>query len=161
MSKRLEIEKYGLHNYDDFLCLRPSRALIASLVFLCRGLIAYALVGIAKGAPAGLNDVLGTDTLRSGCLAAAPAVLVLYALGARVPTAPAFVRWIWRHGRALMLLSALAYVALAVAQLGNDPRRWVGGPLAGKALIVAELAVIAYVSLSSRVRQAFLDFPSD
>lgn len=161
MSKRLEIEKYGLHNYDDFLCLRPSRALIASLIFLCRGLIAYVLVAIAKGAPAGLADILGTETLRSGCLAAAPAVLVLYALGARVPTAPAFVRWIWRHGRALMSLSALAYVALAAAQLGTDPRRWLGGPLAAKALVAAELALVGYVLLSSRVRQAFLDFPSD
>jgi hypothetical protein len=162
VSKRAEIERFGLHNYDDFLCLRPSWLLIAGLIFLCRGLIAYLLVGVAKGVvPAGLIDVVGTETLLSGCLAAAPAVLVLYALAARVPTAPAVVRWIWRHGRALMALSAVWYIALAVPQLGPDPHRWLTrGPLTVKVLVAAELGLVAYLFWSSRVRQAFLDFPT-
>jgi hypothetical protein len=162
MSKRAEIEKFGLHNYDDSLCLRPSWLLIAGLVFLCRGLIAYLLVGVAKGVvPAGLIDVVGTETLSSGCLAAAPAVLVLYAFAARVPNAPAIVRWIWRHGRALMALSAGCYIALALPQLGSDPHRWLThGSLAVKVLVLAEVALVAYLFLSPRVRQAFLDFPS-
>jgi hypothetical protein len=160
MSKRVEIEKYGLHNYDDYLCLRPPWLLIASLILLCRGLVVYVLVGVSGGVPEGFNGIVDTETFWSGALAAAPAALVLYALVARVPTAPAFVRWAWRHGRTLTSLSALSYVAIAVAQSGSDPRRWLGSPLAAKAMVLAELGILAYLFLSSYVRQAFHDFPS-
>jgi len=160
MSKRLEIEKYGLASYDDYLCLRPPRLLIASLIFLCRGVLLFALVNVTGGVPAALADVMDRDTLWHGCLAALPAALVLYALTARIPGAPSFVRWAWRHGRGLMAASALSYLALAAAQLGTDPRRWLGSSLLAKALIATELAIIGYVSLSGRVRQTFLDFPS-
>jgi hypothetical protein len=161
MNKRLEIEKYGVHSYDDFLCLRPPGLLIASLLFLCRGLLVFALFGLSGGVPGALQGIVDSETLWRGCLAAAPAVLVLYALFARVPTAPAFVRWIWRHGRGLMLLAALSYIALAAAQLGTDPRRWLGsGSLVAKVVVLAELGMIGYVLLSFRVRQTFLDFPT-
>jgi len=60
-----------------------------------------------------------------------------------------------------MSLSALAYVALAVAQFGSDPQRWLSrGSLAAKVLVAAEIGLAAYLFLSSRVRQAFLDFPA-
>jgi hypothetical protein len=159
MSKRLEIEKYGLHSYDDYLCLRPSWPLIASLLFLCRGVAAYALVGISGGVPAGLNGIIDSGALWSGCLAAAPAAALLYALTARVPAAPAFVRRLWRHGRSLIALSVVSYVAIAATQYGADPRRWLGSPLAVKAVTLADIGILAYVFLSSRVRQSFLDFP--
>ena len=160
MSKRLEIEKYGVDSYDDYLCLRPSSLLIACMVFLCRGLLVFAMFGLSGGVPVALSDRVDAETLWHGCVAAAPAALVLYALTARAPGAPTFVRWSWRHGRGLMALSALSYVGLTVAQLGPDPRRWLGGPLAVKALVLAELGVIGYVLLSSRVRQTFLEFPA-
>jgi hypothetical protein len=54
----------------------------------------------------------------------------------------------------------LSYVAIAVAQSGSDPRRWLGSPLAAKAMVLAELGILAYLFLSSYVRQAFHDFPS-
>lgn len=162
MSERLEIEKYGLDSYDDFLCLRPPRLLIACVIFLCRGLVMFVLVAASRGALTGFDDLAETEALKiGGALAVAPAALVLYALGSRVPSAPAFVRWIWRRGRALVALSALAYVALFVARLGSDPRGWLTGTsLAAKAMAVAELAIVGYVSWSSRVRQTFRDFPS-
>jgi hypothetical protein len=160
MSKRSEIEKYGLDSFDDYLCLRPSRLLIACLVFLCRGLLVLAAFGIARGIPAILKGVVDADTLWHDAAASIPAVLVLYALAARLPSAPAFVRVVWRYGRGLMSLSAIAYVALTAAQLGADPKRWLASSAAAKGLVVAELAVFCYVLLSDRVRQTFLDFPS-
>jgi hypothetical protein len=70
------------------------------------------------------------------------------------------VRWIWRNGRALLALSAVSYVALTAARLGSDPDRWLSSPLATKALVVAEVAILAFVLLSSRVRDTFLEFPA-
>ena len=163
MSERSEIEKYGLESYDDFLCLRPPRLLIASLIFLCRGLVVFVVVAASRGALAGLNDLADPEGLGIGSsFATAPAALVLYALGSRVPSAPAFVRWIWKRGPALVALSALAYISLSVARLGSDPGGWVSSTsVAAKAMVLAELGIIGYVSLSSRVRQAFRDFPSE
>lgn len=162
MSNRLEIEKYGLESYDDFLCLRPPRFLIASLLFLCRGLVIFVLVAASRKIPAGFDDLAETETLNiGGCLAVAPAALVLYALGSRVPSAPSFVRWIWKRGRELVTLSALAYISLSVARLGSDPRRWMDSTsLAAKAMVLVEVGIIGYVLLSSRVRQTFRDFPA-
>ena len=110
--------------------------------------------------PAGLNDVLDAETAWMGSLAAVPAALVLYALLARSPAAPAFARWIWRHGRSLITLSVLSYIALALAQYGAHPRRWLASPIEVKIFALAEIGILAYVLLSSRVRQAFLDFPA-
>jgi hypothetical protein len=59
-----------------------------------------------------------------------------------------------------MLLSALCHIGLTVAQYGFDPRGWLGSSLATKAVVAADLWLIGYVLLSSRVRQTFLDFPS-
>jgi hypothetical protein len=45
-------------------------------------------------------------------------------------------------------------------QYGSDPRRWLNSSLAVKAIVLAELGIVAYVFLSSRVRQTFMDFPA-
>ena len=162
MSKRLEIEKYGLDSYDDFFCLRPPRLLIACLIFLCRGFVIFVLVAASRGAPGRFDDLANADTVNIGSsLAAVPAALVLYALGSRVPSAPAFVRWIWIRGRALVSLSAVAYIFSTLARLGSDPRAWASDTsLVANAMVLGELGIIAYVSLSSRVQQAFRDFPT-
>jgi hypothetical protein len=164
MSKRLDIEKYGLDSYDDFLCLRPPRLLIASLIFLCRGVVIFALVAASRGVATRFDYLADAATLSVGSfLATVPAAVVLYAMGARAPSAPAIVRWIWLRGRSLITLSALAYIYLSTvgAQLGGDPLAWINDTApAAKAMLVAELAIIGYVLLSPRVRQTFRDFPS-
>lgn len=160
MSKRIEIEKYGVESYDEYFCLRPSWFLVACTIFLCRGMLLFALFGLSGGVPAALSGVVDAETLWRGCVAAMPAALVLYALIARAPEAPAFVRFSWKYGRSLLALAALGYVALTLAALGLDTRRWLASSLATNAIVLAELAIIAYLSLSSRVRQTFLDFPS-
>jgi hypothetical protein len=159
MKNRFEIEKYGFHNYDDFFCLRPPWLLIAALIYLCRSLVGIAMSGLAGGVPPGLGDVVDTDMLWAGCVAALPALLLLYAFGARVEGAPAFVRWIWGHGRALVAVSVAMHIAVAAAQLGVEPRSWLGSSLAEKAVVLADLAVVVYVFSSARVKQTFLDFP--
>ena len=162
MSKLSELDKYGPESYDDYLCLRPPRLLIASLIFLCRGFVVFVLVAASREVPAMLDDLGGVDAIGvGGSLATGPAALVLYAVGARVPSARAFVRWVWKHGRALVSLSALTYIALFLARLGSSPRGWTdGASSAATAMVLVELTIVAYVALSPRVRQTFRDFPS-
>jgi hypothetical protein len=162
MSKLAELDKYGPESYDDYLCLRPPRLLIASLIFLCRGFVVFVLVAASREVPAMLDDLGGVDAIGvGGSLATIPAALVLYAAGARVPSARAFVRWIWKRGRALVLLSALAYISLFLARLGSNPRGWSHNTsVAANAMVLVEVAIIGYVLWSPRVRQTFRDFPS-
>lgn len=160
MSKRLQIEKYGLDSYDDHLCLRPSKLLVACTLFLSRGVLLLAVFGLIKGVPDAVRPFVDADRLWEAAIAALPAVGVLYALAARLPGAPTAVRWIWRNGRALLALSAVSYVALAAVRLGSDPQRWLASPLATKALVIAEVAILVFVVLSARVRDTFLEFPA-
>jgi hypothetical protein len=160
MSKHFDTGKYGIGSYDDFFCLRPPWLLIASLLFMCRSLAALALFGMTGAdGDSTLSRFFDTEMLGMGALAAVPALLVLYALGARVPSAPSLVRWIWRHGRGLVAASALLHIAVAATHYASV-RAWIGGPLAVQALALGDLAVIGYVFLSSHVRQAFLEFPA-
>jgi hypothetical protein len=160
MNKRFEVEKFGFGAYDDFFCLRPPALLVMSLIFLCRGLAALFLFSISgKAGNPVLSYFLDSEMLWQGAFAAVPALLVLYALGARVPGAPTFVRWIWKHGSVLVALSALAHVAIAASKYASV-RALLGGSLGVTALALADLGIIGYVFLSSQVRQAFLDFPA-
>ena len=160
MNKRAEIEAYGLDSYDDYLCLRPTKLLIACMLFLCRGILLSAAIGLSRGVPAVLRGIVTAQTLWTGVIAAIPAALVLYALSARAPGASAFVRFSWRHGRALMAVSALAYIGFTVAELGSNPHRWLTSSIPGEALVLVELGIIVYLALSQRVRQTFLQFPA-
>jgi hypothetical protein len=99
MNKRFEIETYGVGSYDDFFCLRPPWLLIASLIFLCRSIVAIGAFGLGGNGAEDVLSFVDKGALWSGCLAAVPALLVLYAAVARAPTAPAFVKWSWKHGR--------------------------------------------------------------
>jgi hypothetical protein len=141
--------------------LRPSRILIASILFLCRDLlliVAFGASGMA-GASTKLGDLVDTDYLWLACSAAIPAAAILYAYFARAPDARPIVRWLWAHGRVLLLSSALAQIAVVAASYWDDAGRLQAGPLADKAVVIGELAVIGYVLLSSRVKDVFLDFP--
>ncbi len=92
MSKRLEIEKYGVDSYDDYLCLRPSWTLIACVIFLCRGLLVFALFGLSGGVPAAFSDIVDAETLWQGCVAAASdhdvyVVSLLFSVAFAIPDA--------------------------------------------------------------------------
>ena len=161
MGKRFDTERYGFGSYDDFFCLRPSWVLIASLIYLCRSLVAVIAFGLGgDGAEMLLGRIVSTETLWAGCVASIPALLVLYAVVARVPRAPAFVQRTWKHGQALVSLSALCHVAVAASRYTSNPRHWHASSLMERAVVLADLAIVAYVLLSSRVRQTFLEFPS-
>jgi hypothetical protein len=161
MSNRFDIDKYGFGSFDDYFCLRPSRMLIASLIFLCRSVIAVVAFGLGgDGAEQLLGGIVDPEANWAGVLAAAPALLVLYALVARVPRAPSFVQWTWKHGRLLVALSALCHIGIAAVYYSSDPRHWHGLSALDAAVALADLAIVVYVFSSSRVRQTFADFPS-
>lgn len=152
--------KYDLNDYDSHFALRPSWLLIASMLFLCRGWLLLLMIGVSNvaGVSVELDDLVPTDHVWEGLIAGVPSMLTLYAWLVRVPTAKAFVRAIWRNGRKLLTLSALLHIALVFAAEWPSTR-WLLEPVAA-AIFLGDLWVIAFVWLSRRVTDTFLDFPS-
>lgn len=158
--KRIFEAKYDLDDYDAHFALRPSRLLIASMIFLCRGWIMLALIGVSNfaGVSVEMDSLVPTDHVWEGLIAGVPAVLTFYAWLVRVPSAKALVRAVWRNGRKLLVTSALLHVALVFAAEWPSTH-WLREPVSA-VILLGDLWVIAFVSLSRRVRDTFLDFPA-
>jgi hypothetical protein len=149
--------------YNRYGVLRPSPGLWLTLLFQCRHVIGIGLVAMASGrggrAASGNIDLSEFGHILNPLfvLADAPALLLLLALAARTPGAGALPRFLWRHGRLLLLLSAALYSALFFnympEQLGA--RRfadWLG--------LSGTTAVVAYTVMAHYLRDLFADFPA-
>jgi Protein of unknown function (DUF2919) len=153
--------RYSVDSYDDNLCLKPPFLLWVMLLFLSRGVALPLALGLAaysgmqdtKGAFAGALDV---QTL----LPSAFAALVLFAAIRRKPAARGLVRWIWAHGRTLLVLSAILDFVLALAD--SPIRHGDFNDRAGLPLLTAtfDLYFLVYVLIARQARDAFADFPA-
>lgn len=160
MLKRVDPHRYPPSAYDDEWCLKPPPLLWIALLYLSRGLVVPPLMGM--GHYSGVNpDALGMlrDFWQPLCLIPAVIALpVLITAFRRVPRASDAMRWIWRQGRPIVVLAALADITVSLAptlQRGEfDDASLVPGFCAA-----FDLYFIAYLLLAARVRDTFCDFP--
>jgi hypothetical protein len=164
MDKSYYFRKYGYDCFDKHGCLRPSKGLVVSISFLCRALLLPVLIGVAsvKGSSQSMTWVLAGNlhpALMS--LLALPALAVLAALVGRSPRARPWLRWVWAHGRNLLLLSAVAQAGIVLRDVTT-----VGLSLDSAeaflsvSVLVLLAGLIAYLLWSRRVRDSFSEFPS-
>jgi hypothetical protein len=153
-------DRYHPSLYDDDYCLKPPSLLWLALVFLSRGVLLPILAGFGHYAHVNTDAMsLMRGLWRPDSLFPALfAVPVLYSLMRRSPRATRPVRWIWRHGRALLAGAAASDIALALYSLKpyND--------LGDEALMtlgacVVDAYFLLYVVLARRIRDTFADFP--
>jgi hypothetical protein len=159
MTLSYDPDRYRPSQFDDDMCLKPPPLLWLAVIYLARAVVLPIVIGI--GHFAGVNDT-AFRSLRALWSAEAfvPALValpVLYALFRRAPGAGHATRWLWRHGRILLALSAgldvaLSVVQLATSQLGDPPVIALGAAL-------ADLYFLAYILIARRVRDTFSDFP--
>ena len=152
---------YADSAYDKYFSLKPSLPLWLAVLFLSREITLPLCMGAAH--VAGVNEVaLGVMrqlwTLDFSMAPALPAAIVLYLFMRRVPTASHTVRWLWSHGTALLVISALIDAAVSSVKLArtgevNDVTllSWI--------CVCIDLFVIGHALLSQRVRDTFTDFP--
>lgn len=89
-----------------------------------------------------------------------PIVLLAFAGFSRHPGGGSWVRFLWRHGRELVLLQAAVNVARMIWLLANSSY-WLPWPelfLASCALI--DLAIVVAMYQGTYFRQLFLEFPA-
>lgn len=163
MSKRTDIIKYDLDSYDKHCCLKPSLAMIAAAAFACRAYLLPLLIVVGSlkgGAHYEVNALLGEQRTLA-MLTQLPALLVIYAMVRRKPSASAAARWIWKRGRLLLAASLVADLWLLAG--GSELQVDVVGAFADDpgafARIGIDVAVLLYLSVSTRVKDTFADFP--
>jgi hypothetical protein len=153
---------YDPSNYDDYFCLKPPVLLWIALLYLSRAALLPLFLGL--GSFIGLSPDL--KTLLQGMLsvqAIVPSLFgatVLFAFFRRVPSASPSVRWIWKHGRLLLGIAAVAdcvlNISLAPLWHGelNDSVPW-GAVLAA----LYDVYFLAYILIARRVCDTFAQFP--
>lgn len=88
------------------------------------------------------------------------AVCILYALYRRVPNASSGVRWLWAHGRFMLVTTAcldLTLIGYAAVQRKQFDDNLI--PLLTAALL--DVYFLTYVLFAKRVRDTFSEFPAD
>lgn len=154
-SRRLD---YPASAYDDQFILRPPVGMWVTIAFLLRPVVVLVASVTNKADRVGLLNVVYPDRqwAVAHLIAALPGLAVALAYTRRAPNASTTVRWIWRHGRALLLTSlGLSVVFLAFPVLTAHAR------LGTSALIQASACGLLayYLVRSPRVGDAFRDFP--
>jgi Protein of unknown function (DUF2919) len=152
---------YPASYYDDLMCLKPPLLLWVAVLYFSRAItlpVAMAIghfAGVDSRAIASFHAFWSIDALLPSLIA----VLVLYALCRRVPTAPRLVRWIWARGRILLAVAAVLDMALIGIAL---IRQADVSDLSLLSLVAAAVDAyfLAYILAARRVRQAFSEFPA-
>lgn len=151
---------FGPQDYTADGTLRVGWLLWLILAFLTRHwmLLVMGAVTALVGSPSGAG-ASDSSALYSGpwyLLTSLPALALLAAAARRQASSGRPVRWLWQHGRWLLLAAALGDLALLIATgYGRltelSELHIVGGLL--------DLYILAYLLRSRRLRRRFADFP--
>lgn len=150
---------YPASAYDDQLVLRPPLGVWVTLVFLLRPIIVLVASVTNKVDRVGLLNLVYPDRqwAVAHALAALPAIAVAVAYTRRDPKASAGVRWLWQHGRALLMASLTLNVVFLLYPVLTEHARFATSALI-QTTVCALLAY--YLFRSPRVADAFADFPT-
>jgi uncharacterized protein (DUF983 family) len=152
--------KYPAHHYDENLVLKVPAMLWLVILY---GIRHFLFVGFAQLMPMDIVTIpwINFQTSPYFMLTDLPAVLVLFAIGHRVPNGHDFMRRVWKSGRLLLLASYIGGITLFSylnKDVITDPSSW-DFPDA-MLVVMLDVVVVAYLLLSQRVRDVFLDFPN-
>lgn len=162
MSRTRDIIKYDFDCYDKHACLKPSMFLILAIVFACREYLLplVVLIGSVKGGSQYQIDFLLEEHHTLALLTEAPALLVVYAMIRRVPTADRVARWAWKWGRVLLALAISLDIWLVASFSELSLRHVTDEQLLTLLRVVVDVAILGYLALSGRVQDTFADFPA-
>ena len=152
--------KYSTFHYDENLQLKVPHLLWLSILY---GIRHYFIVGAAVLMPMDVVTIpwINFQTSPYFMLTDLPAVLVLLAIGHRIPNAISFMRWVWMHGRWLLISSYMAGIAVFAyvnREVMTDPSSWDFPD--GMLVVIVDFAFVGYLLSSGLVRDVFRDFPS-
>ena len=152
--------KYAPSSYDDYFCLKPPFFLWVVAIYLARAIALPVAMGVGRvaGVSADATQLLQSLISLQTMLPSAIAAAVLYTMYRRVPGASQPVRWIWAHGRMLLVASAIIDLGLSLASLLRQADMAEQLPT-GLLTAGLDLCFLIYLLAVRRVRDVFADFP--
>lgn len=143
------------YNRHDVLRVRWPFWLV--MLYELRHLLLIFIIGLSHGRGAG-DDAGNLASLVDAWFVAAdgPALLLLFATGSRVPAGGAAARFVWRHGRALLLAGIALFAGILAWRNGPDLAAW---SWAERGELALNLALALYVWRSAWLRDLFAQFP--
>lgn len=151
--------KYPARHYDDYLRLKISPLLWFALIYSTRYWFLIAASRLMPLETASMPWVsLQAQMILAWC--SMPGLLVLLASGHRIPDGWPAMRWIWLHGKALLVLGytlALAsFISLNAALLINPDAE---GFLSALAIVLVDAAMVYWLLSSALVTDIFAELP--
>jgi hypothetical protein len=153
---------YSASSYDDNFCLKPPALLWLAALYLSRAfvlLLASNLVAVFRMDP-GIAVLLRSAVSVYSLLPSLVAALVLYALVFRSPSSGKFIRWMWAHGRSILVVAAVldcgALIVGSSITGGGDVGDVAAGPLVAA---MFDIYFLIYILATRRVRDVFASFP--
>ncbi len=158
---------YDYRRYNKYDQLKPDWRFWLTVVFLSRHVVGFVLVSMSGSGVGGRGGGVGRDAIDLGgvialiepiyMIADIPALVLLYALGARMPKSGAAVRSVWGAGRSLIIASVAIYLALFSLTRGLDVAAY--GPATWVTLALSAL-IAAYAVRSGYLKDMFAQFPA-
>jgi hypothetical protein len=148
---------YPASAYDENLCIKISVSLWLAILFLLRPymVLLLSLANMANHTELIYLLYANETTFALGAMAALPTAVLFIAWTKRQLGSGKKIRWIWRHGRTFLIVSAvlnLTIVVIPVFWLGRGPE------FSDVAQAILTMYVILYLCRSERVRDTFRDF---
>ena len=150
-----KILKYDAHHYNDFLRLKVSFTLWFAILY---GVRHFIFMGFSKLMPDAAASFTWIDVQVNQYLMLAdlPAALVLLAVGHRVPDAFDLMRWIWLHGKWILLFSYIVFVIFNL-------KLYITGVASLDLIsfvIIPDILLMIYLFRSELISDIFKEFPS-
>ena len=152
-------KKYDIPDYNKYLSLKVDLKMWVILLYLIHPYWILVLSIVNRKDRTALLNIVYPDRLPMSLAAAAaiPTLLVLYALKHRKPNANSKVRWLWRNGRLLLLLSTILYASVPFISITLASTYKASNSVWIQLGIC--VLITLYLLLSRRVRDTFSDFP--
>ncbi|MBU0592645.1 MAG: DUF2919 family protein [Gammaproteobacteria bacterium] len=151
--------KYNAHNYDEFLQLKIPFLLWCAILY---GVRHFFFIAASKLMP---HDVATTPWMELQAhvnliWSDLPSLLVLIATGHRVPEASRIMRWVWLHGRGILIGSyLLGFVIFFYLHLNVINDFGSSDFMSVLVALLTDIVIAAYVLRSELVKDVFRDFP--
>ena len=152
--------KYNAHHYNDYLNLKISTGLWFCLLYGARHLVFFSLLIVNP------DYVFSVDWLNAQShwlfiIADLPASLVLLATGHRLPEAKPFMRWIWNHGKHMLVSSyVLGICVFLYLNLEIIQQQDTNSIILSTSVLIADILIIATIIKSELMQDIFSEFPS-
>ena len=151
--------KYDAHHYDDYLKLKISNFLWFCLLYGVRHLVFFCLL-ISIPDYVTSVDWLNAQSNWFFIISDTPAALVLLAVGHRLPEAHPVMRWIWLHGKHLLISSYIlgicVFLCLNYTIIQSQDTNNIFLALT---LLVTDILIIAMIFKSELIKDIFSEFP--